>query len=199
MCNCNESALMLTVRKEGPNTGRAFYKCSKPQGQGCDFFLWADSMPTTPTAQSPGARNTNFRHPPAAAAAATFQDSPGSVTQCGCQEPAKLLTVQKAGLNQGRQFYACSKPRESQCNFFQWATESTGTGTSEESNRFGGSFNPSSTRGRGRGGARGGAARGRSTESNGETKKRKCGVCGQEGTNIGAGRELNRLVHLINM
>merc|ERR1711865_939428 len=29
---------MLTVRKEGPNTGREFYKCGE-----CNFFQWASS------------------------------------------------------------------------------------------------------------------------------------------------------------
>lgn len=33
------------------------------------------------------------------------------------------LTVQKEGPNKGRQFYGCSKPRDSQCGFFQWADE----------------------------------------------------------------------------
>ena len=32
----------LTVHKEGPNTGRQFYSCSKPRGEGCSFFQWAD-------------------------------------------------------------------------------------------------------------------------------------------------------------
>lgn len=67
MCRCHENAIQLTVRKEGPNqginytvqvdllknvsrfntrfkihiSGRLFYKCAKPQGTGCDFFLWA--------------------------------------------------------------------------------------------------------------------------------------------------------------
>ena len=34
ICNCNENALLLTVRKEGINKGRQFYKCSK---QAFDF------------------------------------------------------------------------------------------------------------------------------------------------------------------
>jgi len=36
--------MMLTVRKEGPNTGRNFYKCGRGHG-GCDFFSWADAGP----------------------------------------------------------------------------------------------------------------------------------------------------------
>ncbi|KAB7500912.1 DNA topoisomerase 3-alpha [Armadillidium nasatum] len=42
VCNCNLDAIKLTVRKEGPNTGRQFYKCSKHQHESCNFFLWAD-------------------------------------------------------------------------------------------------------------------------------------------------------------
>lgn len=32
----------LTVQKEGPNTGRGFFSCPKPRGEGCSFFKWAD-------------------------------------------------------------------------------------------------------------------------------------------------------------
>ncbi|XP_051025873.1 endonuclease 8-like 3 [Acomys russatus] len=32
-----------------------------------------------------------------------------------------LRVVRKAGENKGRQFYACSLPREAQCGFFEWA------------------------------------------------------------------------------
>ena len=32
-------------------------------------------------------------------------------------------TVQKEGPNKGRQFYTCSKPREDQCGFFEWADD----------------------------------------------------------------------------
>lgn len=43
--------------------------------------------------------------------------------QCNHQEEAKLLTVKKEGENQGRQFYACARPRGEQCDFFEWAGE----------------------------------------------------------------------------
>ncbi|XP_076233663.1 topoisomerase 3-alpha isoform X2 [Calliopsis andreniformis] len=45
MCRCHETAIQLTVRKDGPNQGRLFYKCAKPQGTGCDFFLWSSDNP----------------------------------------------------------------------------------------------------------------------------------------------------------
>lgn len=31
--------------KEGPNKGRLFWVCSKPQDANCDFFEWADEPP----------------------------------------------------------------------------------------------------------------------------------------------------------
>ncbi|XP_034399225.1 endonuclease 8-like 3 [Cyclopterus lumpus] len=37
------------------------------------------------------------------------------------RRPAALRTVHKDGDNKGRQFYACSLPRETKCNFFEWA------------------------------------------------------------------------------
>lgn len=41
VCNCGQEAILLTVRKEGPNQGRQFYKCN---GSNCSFFLWSDQQ-----------------------------------------------------------------------------------------------------------------------------------------------------------
>ena len=42
-CRCGQPSVQLTVRKEGANQGRLFYKCGRQQGQGqCDFFQWVD-------------------------------------------------------------------------------------------------------------------------------------------------------------
>uniref|UniRef100_H2Z243 DNA topoisomerase n=1 Tax=Ciona savignyi TaxID=51511 RepID=H2Z243_CIOSA len=91
MCNCSEMAVVLTVRREGPNTGRQFYKCSKQSG-GCDFFLWADD-----------------------------RQSPLQIyLMCKCNIQAVQRTVQKDGPNKGRVFYTCDKPRAEQCGFFEW-------------------------------------------------------------------------------
>ncbi|TRY89051.1 hypothetical protein DNTS_022168, partial [Danionella cerebrum] len=37
------------------------------------------------------------------------------------QKPCVLRVVTKEGENKGRQFYTCSQPRATQCNFFEWA------------------------------------------------------------------------------
>ena len=43
-CDCGQPSTLLTVRKEGPNQGRTFYKCTKGRDGGCNFFTWADEV-----------------------------------------------------------------------------------------------------------------------------------------------------------
>ena len=59
--------------------------------------------------------NTNYQ--PRALANTTSNDGSNPVV-CNCSNPAQLLTVRKEGVNQGRQFYACSTKS---CEFFLWA------------------------------------------------------------------------------
>nr|XP_017108876.2 DNA topoisomerase 3-alpha [Drosophila bipectinata] len=40
---CQQAAIQLTVRRDGPNKGKLFYKCPKP-GDECKFFQWADEQ-----------------------------------------------------------------------------------------------------------------------------------------------------------
>ena len=44
-CGCNVEAKLLEVKKPGPNQGRQFYACAKPQGSQCDFFCWFGETP----------------------------------------------------------------------------------------------------------------------------------------------------------
>ncbi|XP_044517721.1 DNA topoisomerase 3-alpha isoform X2 [Gracilinanus agilis] len=178
MCNCGQEALLLTVRKEGPNQGRLFYKCNTGS---CNFFLWADiqqrsetapsSRATTPShfqrnATNPGGRQEGFGN----------QGSSSSGATCMCNQPAITRTVQKEGPNKGRQFHTCSKPREHQCGFFQWADENMAPGTSGAV-WFGG-----------RGQVQESEARSKRPRNNSNTepttkKIRKCGLCHQPGHN----------------
>ncbi|XP_011144136.1 DNA topoisomerase 3-alpha isoform X2 [Harpegnathos saltator] len=183
MCNCHETAIQLTVRKEGPNIGRLFYKCAKPQGSGCHFFLWASDSDESQanTMSEPSSRLTSVNRNDRDATSTghssrvTFDSGWGSDASsndviCQCNQPARKLTVHKEGPNKGRQFYGCPKGINSSCNFFQWADENTDQ--SSFSAMSGGS------RGRSRGGSRDSHAskRPRLTGS-----KRKCGICGVEG------------------
>lgn len=125
MCRCHENAIQLTVRKEGPNqginytvqvdllknvsrfntrfkihiSGRLFYKCAKPQGTGCDFFLWASDDPQqmqNSTNRGPNQRqapNTSVQSSAYPSTSSTWGNSntftsPDSI-MCRCNEPAK--------------------------------------------------------------------------------------------------------------
>lgn len=125
-CNCGQEALLLTVRKEGPNQGRQFYKCPSSS---CSFFLWADSShPETrrpPSSTSRPMPGSGF-HP--SGVGSRSDDSGGGGASCLCSQPAVRRTVQKDGPNKGRQFHTCAKPREQQCGFFQWVDENVAPG-----------------------------------------------------------------------
>lgn len=122
VCQCNVDVVQLTVRKEGANLGRPFYKCGN---NSCNFFMWADEGQGPP--QGGRDRNqgnshqttlSNFTH-----TSNDFNDQGGGGGEvtCVCGEPARSLTVQKEGPNKGRGFFACPKPMSSKCDFFQWA------------------------------------------------------------------------------
>ncbi|VDI07427.1 DNA topoisomerase III [Mytilus galloprovincialis] len=186
VCNCGEDGVLLTVRKEGPNTGRQFYKCG---GSKCQFFLWADeageSRNDTPSSSSGyGGRGGNSYRGNDSGFSSTQRSYPPSTNDsgdpcCKCGNPGKSLTVQKEGPNKGKQFFGCSKPRGEGCNFFQWADENSGTSGNWGSGGGGGND------GWGAGSNRGGGVkkRGASSTSNepGAKRARKCGLCGVEG------------------
>lgn len=133
VCNCGQDALLLTVRKDGPNQGRQFYKCNAGS---CNFFLWADQPsqqgapqnrglpPPAPRTSQPPRPSLGFRNT-SEGSRGQEAGAPGHLEQvmCNCNEAAVTRTVQKDGPNKGRMFHTCGKPREQQCGFFQWADE----------------------------------------------------------------------------
>ncbi|XP_017370352.1 DNA topoisomerase 3-alpha isoform X3 [Cebus imitator] len=201
-CNCGQEAVLLTVRKEGPNQGRQFFKCNTGS---CNFFLWADSPslgagePPTSACRSlggslgrppgPGTHLGGFGNP---------GDGSGNGTSCLCSQPTVKRTVQKDGPNKGRQFHTCAKPREQQCGFFQWVDENMAPGqlawvsASIKRDKSDASVHLPRTSGalpwtRGRGGTLGLEARSKrpraSSSDMGSTAKkhRKCSLCHQPG------------------
>ncbi|KAF5282481.1 hypothetical protein FQR65_LT14290 [Abscondita terminalis] len=98
-CNCNVEPVLLTVRKEGPNTGRQFYKC---QSGTCNYFSWV-------TDETP---STNL-----------------SSLKCDCNLDAVERKVVKDGPNKGRSFFCCPKPLGEGCRFFKWSDEVIGNST----------------------------------------------------------------------
>ncbi|XP_036692429.1 DNA topoisomerase 3-alpha isoform X1 [Balaenoptera musculus] len=171
-CNCGREAVLLTVRKEGPNQGRQFYRCS---GGGCSFFLWADGG--HPEA---GGRPSEVPRPPGGSGkplgGPRSPGDGGGGARCLCSQPAVTRTVQRDGPNKGRQFHTCAKPREQQCGFFQWVDENVAPGT------FGGPPWAGA-----RGGSQGPEARskraraGSSDAGSAAKKPRKCSLCHQPG------------------
>ncbi|KAJ3601448.1 hypothetical protein NHX12_032416, partial [Muraenolepis orangiensis] len=129
VCNCGQDATLLTVRKDGPNRGRQFYKCNNGT---CNFFLWADQpdqqgapreqqqLPP-PRPSQPPRPSVGFGNTPTVGGGRGA--GPATDTMCNCNEVAVTRTVQKDGPNKGRMFHTCGRPREQQCGFFLWADE----------------------------------------------------------------------------
>lgn len=171
VCACGQPASQFTVKKDGPNKGRPFYKCSN-RDNGCGFFLWADDDSGSTSSSSfshtaPLAPSNNFKRNntgftsgrnPSSTGISGSMDLDSSIPSCHCRQPSVSRTVSKEGPNKGRPFYCCAKPRDQGCDFFEWGDNSGPTATASQ--KFKGQS---------------GAA------SYGTTKKRKCGVCLQEG------------------
>ena len=109
LCLCGQHSMQLTVRKEGPNMGRMFFKCSKPQGEQCNNSQWADlPLRVAELGATGGGPSPPIPGPP-----------------CTCGQSSVQLTVRKEGPNTGRLFYACARPQAdpARCNYFQGADE----------------------------------------------------------------------------
>uniref|UniRef100_A0A4W5K787 GRF-type domain-containing protein n=1 Tax=Hucho hucho TaxID=62062 RepID=A0A4W5K787_9TELE len=181
VCNCGSEAVLLTVRKDGPNQGRQFYKCSSG---GCNFFLWSDTNIYPPGPQ--GAPPSRPHQPPRTSAGVGRGGGGGEAgavgdVVCNCSEPAVQRTVQKEGPNKGRVFHTCGKPRDQQCGFFLWADENvpppgsvSGGGERGGYGERGGDWGK---RGRKNGGG-GGAP---PTKPTAAKKPRTCGICHMPG------------------
>ncbi|XP_041846596.1 endonuclease 8-like 3 [Melanotaenia boesemani] len=65
--------------------------------------------------------NSGVRRMEAASPTTSISSTPSTPCCASHRRPAVLRVVHKEGGNKGRQFYACSLPRETKCNFFEWA------------------------------------------------------------------------------
>eukprot|EP01041_Mallomonas_annulata_P002383 gene2383-4627_t len=69
--------------------------------------------------------------------------APGPGPPCKCDEPSVRRVVAKEGPNKGKGFFACGKPRDEQCGFFEWENDDnssvfTSGQSSRQSGRGGG-------------------------------------------------------------
>lgn len=162
---CNLPAQELTVKKDGPNKGRCFYKCSKQPP--CIFFSWGNEE-----------LNLHKEHK-------KYENDEGKCLDivssdesffCNCKNRPMKFIVNKDGPNKGRWFYGCAD-RNKSCGYFKWCEAEL-----LESNRSFRDLN-SSTSGRfliNQNTRINNHERIASISSN-ESKKRKCGICRLEG------------------
>lgn len=179
VCNCGQDAILLTVRKDGPNQGRQFYKCNAGS---CNFFLWANECgqqgsPALPPPRSSHLRpSLGFRNASGDSSRSGGSEDHGGETMCNCNQAAVTRTVQKDGPNKGRMFHTCGKPREQQCGFFQWADENVpppGAFAGGYNGGFNGGQSSSNRAGNGR--KKAGDASGNRAPA--AKKPRNCGIC----------------------
>ncbi|XP_054083374.1 DNA topoisomerase 3-alpha-like [Zeugodacus cucurbitae] len=153
---CHQQAKQCNVKKDGPNKGKFFYVCA--QTKPCNFFQWADDVSTPkPTAQS--YENQTVPHADTLIPKSPLQTE---IIKCKCGIAASSLIVRKEGPNKSRPFYTCSK-RDASCGFFKWKDEESNPGAASSSSHVGQSSGN------------------RQLTSKDSSKKRKCGMCRQEG------------------
>ncbi|XP_063350126.1 endonuclease 8-like 3 [Pelmatolapia mariae] len=68
-----------------------------------------------------GTPNSSTNKMEATSRATSIPLSPSAPRCASHRRPAVLRVVHKEGENKGRQFYSCSLPRDTKCNFFEWA------------------------------------------------------------------------------
>lgn len=185
VCNCGQDAILLTVRKDGPNQGRQFYKCNAGS---CNFFLWANEcgqqeLPALPHPRSSQPRpSLGFRNASVDGSRNGGSGDHGGETMCNCNQAAVTRTVQKDGPNKGRLFHTCGKPREQQCGFFQWADENVPPPGSFGSGYNSSGYNSSGYNSGQSSSNRGGNGRKKAGDASGNRapaakKSRNCGIC----------------------
>ncbi len=96
--SCGKSRRAFRVKKEGPNHGRMFLKCSDRE---CGNFEWASEASAAP------GKDTELTH---------LQENATPCPACGKER--KAFRVKKNGPNKGRLFLRCS---DHDCNSFEWA------------------------------------------------------------------------------
>src|SRR5262245_33334084 len=110
-CEQASTRIVFRVRKEGPNKGRLFAKCTQ-----CQRFDWLSDAPVT---AEPAAL---VSQPSGDAERDALQASATPCPKCG--RPRRAQRVGKKGPNHGRLFLSCS---DRNCDSFEWAETNPGT------------------------------------------------------------------------
>lgn len=80
-----------------------------------------DHSPFPSNSAQNGTPNSSTHKMEATSRATSIPLSPSAPRCASHRRPAVLRVVHKEGENKGRQFYSCSLPRDTKCNFFEWA------------------------------------------------------------------------------
>ncbi|KNC82673.1 hypothetical protein SARC_05050 [Sphaeroforma arctica JP610] len=154
-CDCGEPSTQRTTQKPGPNLGRKFYVCAKPQATKCSYFLWSDTDgggmngnvghgggnygSSSHTNNTSGNYSQNSNH---SNRGALLQSTLDSHPRCDCGNPAAERTVSKEGANVGKKFFGCGKGEGARCDFFEWKVKENhshnGSGSMYHSSHGGG-------------------------------------------------------------
>lgn len=141
---CHHGVPAVAVPITNADAGqRRLFRCSFPQATRCDFFqVDDDPIPRNNTGNAMNSVNISDKTKPSIPQHLTSSNGPAHQQQnsakhnahnspdnsdapdCRCGLPAVSRVVRKPGPNQNRHFYVCSKPRDQQCKFFDWANGS---------------------------------------------------------------------------
>ncbi|PLW57729.1 hypothetical protein PCANC_01400 [Puccinia coronata f. sp. avenae] len=133
MCKCGAQTVERSVVKDGPNKGRPFYACPKPQSEGsCGFQGWADEG-AGPSNTTAGGSASKRRAGEASLGTPSSRrpriSESQDVLRCSCDLEAVRRVAGKDGANKGRAFWVCSKvSKTAQCKYFKWDDEREGGG-----------------------------------------------------------------------
>ncbi|XP_017033829.1 DNA topoisomerase 3-alpha [Drosophila kikkawai] len=192
---CHQPARQHTVRKDGPNQGRQFYKC--PKSNECKFFQWADEEQAPTSSRQPTQSSSTNATSWGTNRVVTLPSHQERSHQGGVMRSNSSSTVTitqtktktKTTQNHGEEEVKCNcgqvasslivrkdgpnqgrpffacSTREKSCGFFKWGDEDQSQGTSSSSSASWGSGNRKPPAD--------------SSEKTG--KSRRCGLCRQEG------------------
>ena len=135
-CKCGNFEVQRRTVTLGYNSGQEFYCCDNPQAPAihCNYFEWVVKDNTVNlSANSSGGATRRLGD----ICGAGDQNSPENmnmgVPNCKCGIPVAMRTVKKAGPNEGKPFYVCSKPQGEQCRFWEWADGFNASSSGKES------------------------------------------------------------------
>ena len=120
ICKCNTLAVKKMSKSEKSN-GRFYWACPLPKASACQGWIaWVDDEVANTTKNV--AISVSKTLIKANNGASSSSSSSSNNLLCNCGEPAVERTSGSAN-NKDRLYFACSKPRDSQCRYFQWTDE----------------------------------------------------------------------------